>query len=171
MPSQATRGIQFREPPVFELGAPGRSGVSLPALDVPAVEPSEVFGAFARKTPAGLPEVSEPEAFRHFVRLSQWNFSAATNFYPLAFDPHNSNTIYARLDGTDGLFKSTNAGATWRANGPSNIPPEVDAAFKTFVKELSLNLGKGLTDGTTPLSKAYYTFWKAHNKQLRQSGA
>lgn len=33
-----------------------------------------------------------------------------------------------------------NAGATLRANGPNNIPPDMDAAFKTFVKELTLNL-------------------------------
>ena len=32
---------------------------------------------------AGLPEVSELEVLRHFVRLSQWNYSAATTLYPL----------------------------------------------------------------------------------------
>ena len=83
MASQATRGIQFREPPIFERGAPGRSGASLGALDVPSVEPSSAFGSLARKTPAGLPEVSEPEAFRHFVRLSQWNYCIDSQFYPL----------------------------------------------------------------------------------------
>jgi glycine dehydrogenase subunit 2 len=83
MASQATRGIQFREPPIFERGAPGRSGASLPALDVPAVDPAALFGPLARKTPAGLPEVSEPEAFRHFVRLSQWNYCIDSQFYPL----------------------------------------------------------------------------------------
>jgi glycine dehydrogenase subunit 2 len=83
MLSAAVRGIQFREPPIFERGAPGRSGASLPPLDVPAVDPVEKFGALARKTPAGLPEVSEPEAFRHFLRLSQWNFCIDSQFYPL----------------------------------------------------------------------------------------
>jgi len=83
MSSQATRGIQFREPPIFERGAPGRTGVSLPALDVPPIDPGTAFGALARKTPAGLPEVSEPEAFRHFVRLSQWNYCIDSQFYPL----------------------------------------------------------------------------------------
>src|SRR4051794_28678072 len=83
MASQATRAIQFREPPIFERGAPDRSGASLPALDVPSVEPSAAFGSLARKTPAGLPEVSEPEAFRHFVRLSQWNYCIDSQFYPL----------------------------------------------------------------------------------------
>ena len=77
------RGIQFREPPIFERGAPGRSGSSLAPLDVPAVDPGARFGALARKAPAGLPEVSEPEAFRHFVRLSQWNFCIDSQLYPL----------------------------------------------------------------------------------------
>jgi glycine dehydrogenase subunit 2 len=83
MISAAVRGIQFREPPIFERGAPGRSGASLPPLDVPAVDPVAKFGSLARKTPAGLPEVSEPEAFRHFLRLSQWNFCIDSQFYPL----------------------------------------------------------------------------------------
>jgi glycine dehydrogenase subunit 2 len=77
------RGIQFREPPIFERGAPGRSGASLPRLDVPDVEPAAHYGALARKEAAGLPEVSEPEAFRHFVRLSQWNFCIDSQLYPL----------------------------------------------------------------------------------------
>ena len=83
MEKQATRGIQFREPPIFERGAPGRTGASLPSLDVPVVDPGVAFGAYARKTAAALPEVSEPEAFRHFVRLSQWNYCIDSQFYPL----------------------------------------------------------------------------------------
>jgi glycine dehydrogenase subunit 2 len=77
------RGIQFREPPIFERGSRGRSGASLAALDVPDVDPAVAFGGLARRVPAGLPEVSEPEAFRHFVRLSQWNFCIDSQLYPL----------------------------------------------------------------------------------------
>jgi len=103
MQSQATRGIQFREPPIFERGAPGRSGASLPALDVPPIDPSAVFGTYARKEAAALPEVSEPEAFRHFVRLSQWNYCIDSQFYPLGsctmkFNP-KINEWAARLPG------------------------------------------------------------------------
>jgi glycine dehydrogenase subunit 2 len=83
MPNDAVSGLEWREPPIFERGAPGRSGVSLGALDVPAVDFRAALGALARKTPAALPEVSEPEAVRHFVRLSQWNYSIDTQFYPL----------------------------------------------------------------------------------------
>src|SRR5262245_41742498 len=77
------RGIQFREPPIFERGARGRCGAALPPLDVPDVNPEALYGWLARKEPAGLPEVSEPEAFRHFVRLSQWNFCIDSQLYPL----------------------------------------------------------------------------------------
>src|SRR5262245_6860613 len=77
------QGIQSREPSIFERGAPGRYGASLAPLDVPAVDPAALYGALARKEPAGLPEVSEPEAFRHFVRLSQWNFCIDSQLYPL----------------------------------------------------------------------------------------
>ena len=61
-------------------------------------------------------------------------------------------------------ISALNAGATWKAKGPSAIPQDVAAAFEIFVKELDANLGKSPTDGTTPFSKAYYAFWTAHNK-------
>jgi glycine dehydrogenase subunit 2 len=83
MPKDAVSGLEWREPPIFERGAPGRSGVSIGVLDVPAVDSRVALGALARKTPAALPEVSEPEAVRHYVRLSQWNYSIDTQFYPL----------------------------------------------------------------------------------------
>jgi glycine dehydrogenase subunit 2 len=104
---EAVQGLEWREPPIFERGAKGRSGVSLGASDVPLVDPTQAFGALARKEPAGLPEVSEPEAIRHFVRLSQWNFSIDTQFYPLGSCTmkHNPkvNEWAARLDGFAGI--------------------------------------------------------------------
>ena len=83
MTAPQPQGIQFREPPIFERGARGRTGGSIAALDVPAVDPAACFGDLTRKEPAGLPEVSEPEAFRHFLRLSQWNFCIDSQLYPL----------------------------------------------------------------------------------------
>jgi glycine dehydrogenase subunit 2 len=79
----AEHGLQFAELPIFEQGAPGRSGASLPRLDVPRVDPAQHFGALARQAAAGLPEVSEPEVVRHFVRLSQANYCIDTQLYPL----------------------------------------------------------------------------------------
>jgi glycine dehydrogenase subunit 2 len=100
---ELARGFQFKEPPIFERGAPGRTGVSLAPLDVPAVDPTAYFGAAARRVPAGFPEVSEPEVVRHYVRLSQWNFSIDSQFYPLGsctmkFNP-KVNEWAARLPG------------------------------------------------------------------------
>jgi glycine dehydrogenase subunit 2 len=97
------RGPHQEEPPIFERGAKGRTGLSLAPLDVPAVDPAGIFGAFARREPAGLPEVSEPEVVRHFVRLSQQNFAIDTQFYPLGsctmkFNP-KVNEWAARLPG------------------------------------------------------------------------
>src|SRR5215468_2312532 len=109
--SPQPQSIQFREPPIFERGAPGRAGSSLAPLDVPAVDPGVRFGALARKAPAALPEVSEPEAFRHFVRLSQWNFCIDSQLYPLGsctmkYNP-KINEWAARIPGFLGLHPMT----------------------------------------------------------------
>ncbi len=72
------------EPLICERGSPGRIGYSLPEDDMPDRD-------LARDLPVDLcrtslehfPEVSELEVVRHFTRLSQWNFSAATTLYPL----------------------------------------------------------------------------------------
>lgn len=77
------RGIQFDEPSIFERGAKGRAGASLAPLDVPEVDAAALYGDLSRAEAAALPEVSEPEAFRHFVRLSQWNFCIDSQLYPL----------------------------------------------------------------------------------------
>src|SRR5207253_6022109 len=78
-----TRQLLHPEPPIFEQGSPGRSGASLPPLDVPAVDPKAHFGALARSEAPGLPEVSEVEVTRHFTRLSRWNYAIDIGLYPL----------------------------------------------------------------------------------------
>jgi glycine dehydrogenase subunit 2 len=57
------------EPVVFELGHPGRRGITFPAFDRgPATSlPQSV----RRKTPPTLPELSEPEVLRHYLHLAQ----------------------------------------------------------------------------------------------------
>jgi glycine dehydrogenase subunit 2 len=83
MPSSARPGIAYDEPLIFERGTGGRHGASLPESDVPAADPAALLGAAFRSHAAPLPEVSEPEAFRHFVRLSQQNFAIDLGMYPL----------------------------------------------------------------------------------------
>jgi glycine cleavage system P protein (glycine dehydrogenase) subunit 2 len=84
--SQLSETPLQREPAVtiFERGAPGRRAFQCPMLDVPAVDPAELLPAhLLRATPPALPEVSEPEIVRHYVRLSKRNFDLDSGFYPL----------------------------------------------------------------------------------------
>jgi glycine dehydrogenase subunit 2 len=83
MPASAKPGLSFEEPLIFERGSKGRDGASLPETDVPRADPRALLGSAFREAPAPLPEVSEPEAFRHFVRLSQQNFAIDLGMYPL----------------------------------------------------------------------------------------
>jgi glycine dehydrogenase subunit 2 len=83
MPSSVRPGIAFDEPLIFEHGSKGRHGASLPATDVPRADAKTLLGGAFREDPPPLPEVSEPEAFRHFVRLSQQNFAIDLGMYPL----------------------------------------------------------------------------------------
>ena len=70
---------QAPEPLLFEMSSPGRTAFSLPELDVPeAPLPEELV-----REEVNLPEISELELVRHYVRLSQKNFSIDTHFYPL----------------------------------------------------------------------------------------
>jgi glycine dehydrogenase subunit 2 len=69
---------------IFERGAPGRRAFACPALDVPGVAPEQVLPEhLVRREPPRLPEVSEPEIVRHYVRLSKRNFDLDSGFYPL----------------------------------------------------------------------------------------
>jgi glycine dehydrogenase subunit 2 len=69
---------------IFETGAPGRRAFVAPALDVPMRALDELIPArLRRREPARLPEISEPELVRHYVRLSRRNFDLDSGFYPL----------------------------------------------------------------------------------------
>ena len=87
------------QPSLFELSRPGRRGTSLPQLDVPETElPAE----FARDD-LPLPELSELDVVRHFVKLSQLNYAVDTGFYPLGsctmkYNPKVNDAV-ARLPG------------------------------------------------------------------------
>jgi glycine dehydrogenase subunit 2 len=68
------------EPLIFDLSSPGRIGFSLPEVDMdeaPPLDPSLL------REDLLLPEVSEIDVTRHFVRLSQKNYAIDTGFYPL----------------------------------------------------------------------------------------
>jgi len=69
------------EPLIFERGSAGRVGWTVDAPD--AAAPALPDELCREDDLAGFPEVGELEVLRHFVRLSQWNYSAATTLYPL----------------------------------------------------------------------------------------
>jgi len=73
------RGLLQAEPLIFEMDAPGRTGVDLP--EHPAV--ASRLGGLERTAPIGLPGLSEPQVVRHYTRLSQWNYAIDTGLYPL----------------------------------------------------------------------------------------
>jgi glycine dehydrogenase subunit 2 len=68
---------------IFEISRPGRAGVTLPDCDVPEKPIEQLLGGAPLRTELNLPEVAQIDLMRHFVRLSQKNFSIDTNFYPL----------------------------------------------------------------------------------------
>ena len=64
-------------PTLYEMSVEGRGGgLALPALDVPEVPlPDGLAGA-----DNGLPELSELDVVRHYLRLSQRNFGVDSGF-------------------------------------------------------------------------------------------
>lgn len=88
----------------FELSVPGRHGYSLPELDIPSKIVEELVPKhLLRKRAAGLPELSEPDVFRHFVALSVLNHHVDKGLYPLGsctmkYNPKVNEDV-ARLGG------------------------------------------------------------------------
>ncbi len=93
---------------IFDKSVKGRMGVKLPASEVPSLELSEnINTALLRKTPAELPEITEPEVVRHFVNLSTKNHHVDKDFYPLGsctmkYNP-KINDVIASMPGFAGL--------------------------------------------------------------------
>jgi glycine dehydrogenase subunit 2 len=64
---------------LFEIGDPDHSGVDLPDVEIDSAR----LGGFARRSALDLPGLTEPEAMRHYVRLSRLNYSIDSGTYPL----------------------------------------------------------------------------------------
>ena len=80
----AAQGLIFNEPLLFEMGSPERKAYQLPPCDVPEIEIEALLPeGEIREFIENFPELTEFDVVRHFTRLSQWNFSIDTNFYPL----------------------------------------------------------------------------------------
>ena len=93
------RALDMEEALIFETARYDATGVD---IDEPAPFASRL-GAHARRSEIGLPGLSEPEALRHYVRLSRKNYSIDAGLYPLGSCTmkHNPrlNEKMARLPG------------------------------------------------------------------------
>jgi glycine dehydrogenase subunit 2 len=93
----------MKEPLIYDLGSPGRAGVTMPDPDVPLAEmPEDLL-----RDDLDLPEVSEVDVVRHYLRLSHLNYSIDQGMYPLGsctmkYNP-KLNEDTARLPGFLGL--------------------------------------------------------------------
>lgn len=72
------KALMIEEPLIFEKDAFGETGV-----DFPETKLEGRLGAHARGSAIDLPGLSEPEAMRHYVRLSQKNFAIDMGPFPL----------------------------------------------------------------------------------------
>jgi glycine dehydrogenase subunit 2 len=124
------RALEIEEALIFETGRAEVTGVD---LDEPAAFAPRL-GGLERKEPMGLPGLSEPEAVRHYVRLSHKNYGIDSGMFPLGSCTmkHNPrlNEKMARLPGFGDIHPlqplSTVAGAL-----------ELIAALARWLRELT----------------------------------
>ena len=101
----AGRGLLQDEPLLFELDGWSKTGVDLPEPDEDAGDLENLLRTAPIGLPGlpGLPGLTEPEALRHYVRLSQKNHAIDLALYPLGSCTmkHNPrlNEKIARLPG------------------------------------------------------------------------
>lgn len=92
------------QPLIFELSTPGRVGYSLPEMDVPETDLSELLPeGFLREEEPELPEASELDIMRHYTALSKRNHGVDSGFYPLGsctmkYNPKMNENV-ARFNG------------------------------------------------------------------------
>ena len=93
------RGLELEVPLLFEEGSFEKSGVDMPT---PTGTPSRL-GDHGAEEAVALPAFTEPQAMRHFVRLSQKNYAIDMGIFPLGSCTmkHNPrlNEKMARLPG------------------------------------------------------------------------
>ena len=68
---------------IFEMSVKGRKAITLPKNDINYPVEKAIPGKFLRQNETHLPEVSELDVMRHFIKLSQLNHFIEKGFYPL----------------------------------------------------------------------------------------
>ncbi|HEV8408103.1 MAG TPA: aminomethyl-transferring glycine dehydrogenase subunit GcvPB [Sphingomicrobium sp.] len=94
------RALMLEEPLIFEIGSSEQTGVDFESS--PGTGGQRLAG-LERSRPIGLPGLSEPEAVRHYTRLSRQNYAIDLGLFPLGSCTmkHNPrlNEKVARLPG------------------------------------------------------------------------
>jgi glycine dehydrogenase subunit 2 len=73
------RALMLDEPLIFEIGDSRTTGVDFD----PAPATQSRLGDLVRTAPIGLPGLSEPQAVRHYTRLSRQNYAIDLGLFPL----------------------------------------------------------------------------------------
>src|SRR6266849_4621655 len=149
-------------PLLFEESSPGRRGVDLREGASSERRALEILGAeICREDIEGFPELSEPQALRHFLRLSQLNFGQALQFYPLGSCTMKYNPVLndemAALAGFAALHPMTPAHL---AEGALELMARLEAALAeiTGMDAVSLHPAAGAQGELTGLlmMRAYH---------------
>jgi glycine dehydrogenase subunit 2 len=94
------RALMLEEPLLFEIGRTDQTGVD---IATEAQAGSDRLSGLARSAPINLPGLTEPEAVRHYTRLSRQNYAIDLGLFPLGSCTmkHNPrlNEKMARLPG------------------------------------------------------------------------
>ncbi|WP_181350087.1 aminomethyl-transferring glycine dehydrogenase subunit GcvPB [Thalassobacillus sp. CUG 92003] len=91
-------------PLIFEHSQSGRTGYSLPEMDIPTTDVDTILDErYIRQNEPDLPEVSELQIMRHYTALSKRNHGVDSGFYPLGsctmkYNPKMNEDV-ARLPG------------------------------------------------------------------------
>jgi glycine dehydrogenase subunit 2 len=127
----ATPMQRDRATTIFEKGAAGRRAFVAPALDVPEADREALLPpAFRRDAAARLPEVSEPELVRHYVKLSRRNFDLDTGFYPLGSCTMKHNPrLHERVAGLAGHARLHPLQAPERSQGALELMYNLERAL------------------------------------------
>ncbi|HVU12894.1 MAG TPA: hypothetical protein VHD90_16565, partial [Phototrophicaceae bacterium] len=126
------------EATIYDLSVPGRTGVTLPACDVPETDlPADLLRA-----DLDFPEVGELQVVRHFTNLSKLNYSIDGGFYPLGsctmkYNPKINEDV-ARLPGFGALHPLTDEEGSQGAL-------EVMHTLETWLAEIAGFAGASLT--------------------------
>ena len=103
--------VSWKEPIIYQLGAAGRRGYRIPSTEEEIRTSvrdiaSRIPEKMQRKSPPKLPELSEPEVVRHFIRLSQQTYGVDSGIHihgtcTMKYSPRLNETVARSSKVTD----------------------------------------------------------------------